>query len=62
MSKNTYFPQPDEIPGYPTVLTPQDSIDVIPRRQSLNNPNHILLKRELVKKLKDDKMETYNSR
>ena len=27
-----------------------------------NNPNHILLKRELVKKLKDDKMETYNSR
>ena len=27
-----------------------------------NNPNHILLKRELVKKLKDDKMVTYNSR
>ena len=27
-----------------------------------NNPNHILLKRELVKKLKDDKIETYNSR
>ena len=27
-----------------------------------NNQNHILLKRELVKKLKDDKMETYNSR
>ena len=27
-----------------------------------NNPNHILLKRELVKKLKDDNMETYNSR
>ena len=43
MSKNAYFPQPDEIPGYPTVLTPQDSIDVIPRRQSLNNPNHIFL-------------------
>ena len=27
-----------------------------------NNPNHILLKRELVKKLKGDKIETYNSR
>ena len=43
MSKNAYFPQPDEIPGYPTVLTPQDPIDVIPRKQSLNNPNHIFL-------------------
>ena len=43
MSKNAYVPQPDEIPGYPTVLTPTEPIDVIPRKQSLNNPNHIFL-------------------
>ena len=43
MSKNAYFPQPDVIPGYPTVLTPSDPIDVTPRKQSLNNPNHIFL-------------------
>ena len=43
MSKNAYFPQPDVIPGNPTVLTPSDPIHVTPRKQSLNNPNHIFL-------------------
>ena len=41
MSKNAYFPQPDVLPGNPTVLT--HPIDVTPRKQSLNNPNHIFL-------------------